>query len=80
MLNFLPPLFRGGLTFCLLFLNSVFWCLPFIPGALLKLPPHAGWRTGCTALLRRLGDGWIAGVNLIVRRTLPTTWDIRGAG
>lgn len=76
--NFPSP--RGAIVFLLLGLNSIFWCAPFFPLALLKLFPHPGWRRRCTLLLRRLGEGWIAGANAVTGGLIrPTVWDVEAA-
>ncbi|MBE0597408.1 MAG: 1-acyl-sn-glycerol-3-phosphate acyltransferase [Desulfuromonadales bacterium] len=77
-----PPLssLRGATLFLLLLLNTLLWCLPFLPLALLKLLPLAGWQRGCSRLLRGFAQGWIAGTNLLLGWLPAAVWDLEGAG
>lgn len=80
MPNFLPPPLRGAITFLLLLFNTLLWCTPFVLLALFKLIPWRWWRRRCTRALLLLGEGWIAGVNLLTGMLPGLAWDIEAPG
>lgn len=62
MFSFLPAPIRGGIAFLLLILNTLFWCIPLLLIALVKLlVPIPSWRTGLTKTLIWIAENWISG-------------------
>jgi 1-acyl-sn-glycerol-3-phosphate acyltransferase len=59
--------------------NTVFWAVPLLMTALLKLAiPAEWWRTGCSRALDGLAALWIQGNNANIRLTQKVKWDVRG--
>ena len=76
----MPSLLRGVLAVLLLAINTLFWCIPVIAGALVKLAlPFAAVRRAIDPLLNACANGWVACNSAWVRLLLPTRWDVRGA-
>lgn len=70
---------RGGFTFLLVALNTVFCCTPLFAVAVLKLlVPLAGWRRLTSRWLVRIAQLWIANNTAILRGTQRIRWDVEG--
>ena len=70
---------RGVLTFGMLAINTVFWFVPLMTLALLKLLlPIAGVRRLLTRWLMRLAENWIAVNGLILRGVGSREWRVEG--
>jgi 1-acyl-sn-glycerol-3-phosphate acyltransferase len=69
----------GVLSVFVYFFNTVFWSLPILSIAGMKLlVPAKTWRTQCTRVLNRLAVCWV-GVNKAAQRLLlPTRWEVSG--
>jgi len=79
MLSFLPPSLRGCLAFVLLALNTLFWCVPLLAAALVKLAlPFEAVRVRIDPLLNRFASLWIACNSGWMRLTQRTAWDVQG--
>lgn len=70
---------RGVLTFGMLAVNTVFWFVPLMTLALLKLLlPIAGVRRLLTRWLMRLAENWIAVNGLVLRGSGSREWRAEG--
>jgi len=78
MLHFLPAPLRGSLSFLLYVANTLFWFIPVITLALLKLPPVRIWQKWMTYLLDFCASAWISLNNLTTRIFTRIRWDIHG--
>ena len=75
----MPSLLRGVLALLLLALNTFFWCVPVILGALVKLAlPFAPVRRAIDPLLNAFANAWVACNSAWMRLLLPTRWDVQG--
>ena len=78
MLHFLPRPLTGALSMLLYILNTLFWSVPIMILALLKLPPLTRWQSWMTYLLDALIDwftrGDAAGINGYSDRALRRIW------
>ena len=64
---------RGMLSLCIYFLNTVFWSIPILLIAGIKLlVPADAWRRLCTRVLNRFAGGWV-GINKASQRLLTRT-------
>jgi 1-acyl-sn-glycerol-3-phosphate acyltransferase len=79
MLKMLWPPVRGIISLLIYLINTVFWSVPIIIGALLKLLiPIKPWKTALTRMLNTLAMNWV-GVNKITQHMFANTqWDISG--
>ena len=79
MLSFLPPTLRGVIAFCLLVLNTLFWCSLLFALSLVKLivrlPALRRW---IDPLLNRIATCWIACNSGWMALTQRTRWDVQG--
>lgn len=78
MFYFLPAPVRGVLSFLMYVLNTLFWFLPLMALALLKLLPIQAWRTWMTHLLDLSATAWIGFNNLTTRLFTRIHWDVKG--
>jgi 1-acyl-sn-glycerol-3-phosphate acyltransferase len=78
MLNFLPKPLIGLLSFCMYLINTLFWAVPILLLALLKLPPVRLWRVGITYLLDHCASAWISVNNFTSALFSRIHWDIKG--
>ncbi|MBN2160689.1 MAG: acyltransferase [Spirochaetes bacterium] len=70
---------RGILSMLLLYTNTVFWFIPLIPIAFLKLLiPVGGWRKLCGLLLNGIAVSWITINNFNLWWSQRIKWDIQG--
>lgn len=73
-------LLRGVTALLLLVLNTLFWSIPILAGALLKLLlPFEGVRRRVDPLLNAFANAWVACNSGWMRLTQPTRWDVQGA-
>lgn len=67
----------GSVTFVLFVLNTIFWCALLFTVTLAKLViPLSSWRRGCSKVLVRIGEAWIAVNSLGLAVTQPTLWKV----
>lgn len=79
MLNFLPGPLLGVLAFTLIFLNTVFWFLGFIPFIILRiLLPFAGAGRFFSGIMIQLATYWVYCNSAILKLTQTTQWEIHG--
>ena len=78
MLHFLPKPIIGVLSFLLYIGNTLFWALPILLLALLKVPPFKPWQKLMTYLLDTCASAWISLNNITTRVFTKIRWDIRG--
>jgi 1-acyl-sn-glycerol-3-phosphate acyltransferase len=79
MLHFLPAPVRGALAFCLLGINTLFWCLVLLALSVVKLVlPIARVRRLIDPVLNAIATSWIACNNGWMRLTQRTRWDVHG--
>ena len=70
---------RGVLVFSALTLNTIFWFLPLLLLALLKLVlPVPALRRLLTRLLMGIGEQWVAGNTLVLRGSGSAEWSANG--
>lgn len=73
MLNFLPSILIGWLSFALYTINTLFWLIPIILFSLLKaVLPFDAWRTLFSYLLDRMASNWVA-LNTINQKIFTKT-------
>ena len=79
MLNFLPGPVRGTLSFLLFVINTIFWTIPLLLIALLKLLlPISDWRKFCSRMQNDVGTAWIFFNNFNLWVTNRIHWDVSG--
>ncbi|HVN72128.1 MAG TPA: acyltransferase [Desulfomonilia bacterium] len=79
MTSYLPPTLRGVITLLLITLNTLFWAVPIHILALTKLLiRNNAWQKTCARAIMFFADGWITGINTIIRKTQGTVYDIEG--
>ncbi|MGZ6222891.1 MAG: acyltransferase [Syntrophales bacterium] len=79
MLNFLPKILLGIMSFLLLSLNVIFWCTILFIFALLKLAlPIKPIRVILDHILNGIGTNWISCNSGWMRLTQKTSWDVQG--
>ncbi len=78
MLHFLPKPIIGVLSFLLYIGNTLFWALPILLLALLKVPPFKPWQKLMTYLLDTCASAWISLNNFTTRVFTKIRWDIKG--
>ena len=79
MLGFLPPVVRGVIAFCLLVINTLFWCALLLLLAVVKLVlPFAAVRRAIDPVLNAIATAWIACNSAWMRLTQRTQWDVEG--
>lgn len=78
MLHFLPHPVTGILSLVLYVLNTLFWFMPVMLLALLKLPPITRWQSWMTYLLDACAVAWISVNNFTTRLFTRIRWHITG--
>ncbi|MBB3048669.1 1-acyl-sn-glycerol-3-phosphate acyltransferase [Litorivivens lipolytica] len=79
MLAFLPHWLRGSLSFLFIILSTLFWFVPLILLAFVKLLiPIQAVRTVCTRVLIEIATLWIGFNNFLLKVLAGTEWDIEG--
>lgn len=79
MLRFMRGPILGTLALIALSLSTLFWAIPLIALAFLKLSvPIAFFRRGCTELLNDLATAWVDVNNYAINHFLGVKWEIRG--
>mgnify|MGYP006198243197 FL=1 len=78
MLHFLPRPLTGALSMLLYILNTLFWSVPIMILALLKLPPLTRWQSWMTYLLDACAVSWISVNNFTTRLFTRIRWHISG--
>lgn len=78
MLHFLPPPIIGAVSFLMYILNTLFWAVPIMLLAVLKLPPIHRWRKWVTILLDQCASAWITVNNVTTRLFTRIRWDVKG--
>ncbi|MDX1455854.1 MAG: acyltransferase [Gammaproteobacteria bacterium] len=77
MLGFLPSPIKGVLASTLVIANTIFFFIPVLLAAILKLlVPLAGWRRFCLRLLTWMAEQWIIVNKLITSLTQRIDWEI----
>ncbi|MCP4426024.1 MAG: acyltransferase [Chloroflexi bacterium] len=78
MFSFLPAPIRGGIAFLLLVINTLFWCIPLLALALLKLIlPIPAWRAAISKGLIWVAQNWISGNGVTASLLHKYQWDIQ---
>ncbi|SEI05186.1 1-acyl-sn-glycerol-3-phosphate acyltransferases [Rheinheimera pacifica] len=78
MLHFLPRPLTGTLSLLLYIVNTLFWCVPVMLLAILKLPPVTRWQSWMTYLLDACAVAWISVNNFTTRLFTRIRWQISG--
>ncbi len=79
MISKLPPTLRGVIAISLIIMNTLFWATPIHILALTKLLIHKdAWQRACARAIMFFGNGWITGINKIIRATQATVYNIEG--
>ncbi|MEE2024351.1 acyltransferase [Alkalimonas mucilaginosa] len=78
MLYFLPKPVRGALALLLYALNTLFWFLPLMLLAVLKLLPVKRWQAWLTYLLDAIAVAWISMNNVTTRLFTRIHWQVEG--
>lgn len=78
MLNFLPHPVTGTLSLLLYIANTLFWFVPIMLLALLKLPPITRWQSWMTYLLDACAVAWISVNNFTTRLFTRIHWQVSG--
>ena len=79
MLNFLPGVIRGVLSFLMISLNTVLFCTFIFIMACLKLAiPAKSWRVICDRILIFMATTWVRNNVLISQLIYQINWDVRG--
>ena len=70
---------RGVLVFAGITVNTLFWFVPILPLAVLKLLlPIAAARASITRVLMAIGENWISVNTMILTRAASIDWQVRG--
>ncbi len=79
MISLLPPTMRAVIAISLIALNTFCYAVPIHILALTKLLiRNKAWQHKCASAIMFFGNGWILGMNTILRTTQPTVYDIEG--
>ncbi|OZB35534.1 MAG: acyltransferase, partial [Alishewanella sp. 34-51-39] len=78
MLNWLPHPIKGSLSFLLYVVNTLFWFVPIMLLAILKLLPIQRWQAWMTYLLDAMAVAWISVNNLTTRIFTSIKWQVEG--
>ena len=78
MLNWLPHPIKGSLSFLLYVVNTLFWFVPIMLLAILKLLPIQRWQAWMTYLLDAMAVAWISVNNLTTRLFTSIKWRVEG--
>ena len=80
MLGFLPPFVRGLLSFLVLAVNTLFWCLLLFVLALIKaVIPGGGMLTRLDVLINNIASAWVACNSAWMRLAYSMDWRVEGA-
>lgn len=78
MLAFLPSFIKGPLGALLVIINTVFWSIPLLLTALLKvLVPIPAWRKLCANAMVVMAESWIRVNNVVTDLTQRIEWDVQ---
>ncbi|HEX5792862.1 MAG TPA: acyltransferase [Rheinheimera sp.] len=78
MLHFLPRPLVGTLSLVLYIVNTLFWFVPVMLLAMLKLPPVTRWQSWMTYLLDACAVAWISVNNFTTRLFTRIRWHVTG--
>ncbi|NRQ43526.1 acyltransferase [Rheinheimera sp. YQF-2] len=78
MLHFLPRPFIGAISLLLYIVNTLFWFVPIMLLAILKLPPVTRWQSWMTYLLDACAVSWISVNNFTARLFTRIRWHVAG--
>ena len=78
MLHFLPRPLIGVISLLLYIINTLFWFVPVMLLAILKLPPITRWQSWMTYLLDACAVAWISVNNFTTRLFTRIRWQISG--
>ncbi|KKO45110.1 acyltransferase [Arsukibacterium ikkense] len=78
MFAFLPKPIVGVLSVLLYFINTLFWFVPVVILAILKLPPVSRWQSWMTYLLDACAVAWISLNNLTTQMFTRIRWNVQG--
>lgn len=78
MLHFLPRPIIGALSMLMYILNTLFWSVPIMLLAVLKLPPLTRWQSWMTYLLDACAVAWISVNNFTTRLFTRIRWHVSG--
>ena len=78
MLHFLPHPLTGALSLLLYIVNTLFWFVPVMILAILKLPPIVRWQSWMTYLLDACAVSWISVNNFTTRLFTRIRWHVSG--
>lgn len=78
MFHFLPSPITGTLSLILYIINTLFWFVPVIILAILKLLPLASWQRLITYLLDACAVAWISINNVTTRLFTRISWQVSG--
>ncbi|MDX1537139.1 acyltransferase [Arsukibacterium sp.] len=78
MLSFLPKPLVGVLSVLLYFFNTLFWFVPVVLLAVLKLPPVKRWQSWMTYLLDACAVAWISVNNFTTALFTRIRWNVQG--
>lgn len=73
------PLLTGLSVSLLLLLNTLFWIVPLLAFALIKLAVSGSWRVRASQAVMWFAETWAEVDKKIFALCIPTHWDIRGA-
>ena len=77
MISFLPAFIKVPLAVLLVLLNTVFWMIPLVIVAILKLLlPLPAWQRGCRRVLAWIAECWIGLNNGITDLVQRIRWDV----
>jgi len=78
MLHFLPRPVIGVLSLLLYIINTLFWVVPILLLAIIKLPPVQFWQNWISRLLDGCAVAWISLNNLTTRLFTRIRWNVSG--
>ncbi|CAM5181600.1 hypothetical protein [Alishewanella longhuensis] len=78
MLRWLPSPLKGILSLLLYILNTLFWFMPLMLLAVLKLLPISRWQAWMSYLVDAIAVAWISVNNLTTRIFTSIKWRISG--
>lgn len=78
MLHFLPRPLTGILSLLVYTLNTLFWFIPVMLLAVLKLPPITRWQSWMTYLLDACAVAWISVNNFAIGLLTRIRWQVTG--
>jgi 1-acyl-sn-glycerol-3-phosphate acyltransferase len=78
MLSFFPKPLIGVLSVLLYVINTLFWFMPIVLLALLKLPPITRWQAIISQLLNACAVAWISLNNVTTTIFTNISWNVNG--